>query len=107
MRKIFFFVRVLLPPTAIAVLAVMLRGGKDILTGIYFLFPLIYVLAGIFWTKNVFRALAVYVLSAAAFMVPINMLYNMGDCIDLLIVYTVLFAAAYAIKQIIRKKIKK
>ena len=102
MKKVIKFIVVLLPAITLMLLAFMLQGGKNILEGIYIIFPLIYVLQGILIKSKLKLTLGI-LLSDIAFLISVNLWYNMGDCIDLAIIYTAMGIAAYIIKRIIKR----
>lgn len=93
----------LLPPLAILTLTVALQGGKNILDGIYILFPLLFLIQAILST-NPKQLLLGMLLSTAAFLPPINLLYHMGSGIDLLTIYLLLATVGYLVKRAILKK---
>ena len=105
MKKIILsIVKFLLPAALICILLFSLRGGKNVLEGIYLIFPAIFVLQGIFCSDKPILFGAGLVLSETAFLVFVNMLYRMGSCIDLAIIYATLCVAACLIKRIILRK---
>ena len=96
----------LIPPIIMLISVILLQGGKNILDGIYIGFPIIYIAQALL-SKNVrWLSLGLF-LTSAAFIVPINLLYNMGNCIELLIAYIILALISYIAKRLIIKKRKK
>ena len=96
--------KVLLPPLLILFLVYMMRGGKDILEGIYIVFPITYIITGVIcfeFVKELFPAL---ILSSIAFVIPINVWYNMGTCIDLLLIYFALGCVSYFVKRLVKNR---
>ena len=79
-----------------------MQGGKNILDGIYIIFPVVYI--AIVLMNEKWDVLVSLVLTSIAFIIPINLLYNMGSCIDLLVIYNVIAGITYLIRVVIRKK---
>ena len=94
--------RIILPAIFIALLVCAMQGGKNILDGIYIIFPVIYI--AIVLMNEKLDVLVSLVLTSIAFIIPINLLYNMGSCIDLLVIYNVIAGITYLIKTVTRKK---
>lgn len=94
--------RIVLPAIFIALLVCAMQGGKNILDGIYIIFPVIYIAIVLMNEKR--DVLISLVLTSIAFIIPINLLYNMGSCIDLLVIYNVIAGITYLIRVVIRKK---
>ena len=90
-------------PSILMLLLIYLWGsGKDILTGIYIVFPIMYVLVGIICSKSKIEFVSSLILLSISFLIPINLMFNMGNCIDLVIVYTILSCISYFIKRKIK-----
>ena len=83
------------------------RDGKDILNGIYIVFPLMYVILGLRGSNLKNELLFSLILLSISFLIPINLCFNMGTCIDLIIIYNVISAISYLIKKKIRNKVSK
>ena len=94
--------RIVLPAIFIALLVCAMQGGKNILDGIYIIFPVVYI--AIVLMNEKWDVLVSLVLTSIAFIIPINLLYNMGSCIDLLVIYNVIAGITYLIRVVIRKK---
>ena len=94
--------RIVLPAIFIALLVCAMQGGKNILDGIYIIFPVVYIATVLMNEK--WDVLVSLVLTSIAFIIPINLLYNMGSCIDLLVIYNVIAGITYLIRVVIRKK---
>ncbi len=94
--------RIVLPAIFIALLVCAMQGGKNILDGIYIIFPVIYI--AIVLMNEKWDVLISLILTSIAFIIPINLLYNMGSCIDLLVIYNVVAGVTYLIRYVIRKK---
>ena len=100
MKKIF---KILFPSIIMFLLIYLMRGGKDILSGIYFIFPIIYTLIGLF-NNNIKELLISLVLTSLCFIIPINLFYKMGICVDCVIVYNLLSIISNVIKMKIKKE---
>ena len=98
-KTLIYIIKLILPTLLILSLMYLLRGGKNILEGLYILFPIIFVLQGVFCSDSLVLFFAGALLSEAVFLIFVNVLYEMGSCIDLAIIYAVICAAAYLIKQ--------
>ena len=107
MKKLISVVKIVLPALILLILAFALQGGKRILDGIYIIFPLIYVLQGVFLSRSKLQFVLGVLLSDVAFLIGVNLWYHMGSCIDLAVIYTVLGLIAYIIKNIVKKLILK
>ena len=79
------------------------RDGKDILNGIYIAFPIMYIALGIISSDLKKELLISLILLSISFLIPINLMFNMGTCIDLVIIYTLLSIISYLIKRKIKK----
>ncbi|MBQ9086093.1 MAG: hypothetical protein IJY47_02780 [Clostridia bacterium] len=98
---------ILIPPVILAILTVSLQGGKNILDGVYFLFPLLFFVQALL-SANITHLVLGALLSSVAFLFPINLLYHMGSCLELLTVYLFIAAAGYLIRHLfIRHRMKK
>ncbi len=86
---------------SIIVLAITLssRAEKNILIGLFLLFPIIFIIQGIMYSNFKKELLIGFTLSSITFIVPTNLLYNMGSCIDLLIVYNILGIGSFLVKK--------
>lgn len=80
------------------------RDGKDILNGLYIAFPLMYIILGIISSDIKKELLLSLVLLSITFLIPINLWFNMGTCIDLVIIYNILSIFSYLIKKKICKR---
>ena len=84
----------------------LMQGGKDILAGLFLLFPLMYIVMGIICTDLKKELLIVLILLSAAFLIPVNLLFHMGSCIDLALIYNALSIISYLIKRKIKSNRK-
>ena len=103
MQRIKTLLVLLFPPIVIGLLAFALQGGKDILSGIYFIFPIIFLLQALF-SKNIAMFLCGMLLSALSFLVTIGLFYHMGTCFDLAIFYLLIGGIAYFSRQLVQKR---
>lgn len=101
MKKI---LSIVLPSMIIIVITLWGRAEKNILVGLFLLFPIIFVIQGIMYSNFKKELIIGFVLSSIAFIVPTNLLYNMGNCIDLLIVYNMLGIGSFLVKNKIFSK---
>ena len=95
--------KIIIPSILMLLLIYLWRSGKDILTGIYIVFPIMYVLVGIICSKSKIELVSSLILLSISFLIPINLMFNMGNCIDLVIVYIILSCISYFIKRKIKK----
>ena len=103
-KALLYAIKLILPAALICLLLFLLRGGKNVLEGIYIIFPAIFILQGIFCSDRPLIFGAALLLSEASFLVFVNILYRMGSCIDLAIIYATLCAIAYFLKLLIVKR---
>lgn len=98
--------KIIIPSAMMLLLIYLLRGGKDILEGLFCWFPLMYIAMGVICTDFVKELLAGMVLTSLAFLIPINLCFNMGTCIGWVLIYIALSCASFFIKELIKKKMK-
>jgi hypothetical protein len=99
MKKI---LKIISPSILVFLLLYLGRHNKDlILTGIYILYPLIYLITSLINAKK--ELIISLVLLSITFLIPINVWFNMGACIDLVIIYNILACISYFIKRKIKK----
>ena len=67
--------KIIVPSVLMLVLVYLMRGGKDILDGIYIVFPIMYILIGIICSYPIKELLICLILTSVAFIIPINILY--------------------------------
>ncbi|HFL2515603.1 TPA: hypothetical protein ACG3IS_003254 [Clostridioides difficile] len=96
MKKI---LSIVLPSMIIIAITLWGRAEKNILVGLFLLFPIIFVIQGIMYSNFKKELIIGFILSSIAFIVPTNLLYNMGSCIDLLIVYNMLGIGSFLVKK--------
>lgn len=102
-KTLIYIIKLILPALLVLAFMYLLRGGKNILEGIYIIFPLIYVLQGVLCSGGIVRTAIGYSFTSAVFIVFVNMWYNMGSCVDLLIIYLALGFIAYLAKIVVLK----
>ena len=90
---------IIMPSIIIFVITLWGRGDKNIIVGIYLLYPIIFIVQGYMYSYLIKQLLIGLVLSSIAFIVPINLWFNMGSCIDLLIIYNILAIVSFLIKN--------
>ena len=103
MKKIF---KIVSPSILMFILVYLMRGGKDILEGLFFFFPIIYILLGIFYSSAKTEWVLSVILISLAFIIPINIYYNMGSCIEWVLIYIVLSVIGYFLKNLFLKNNK-
>ena len=74
------------------------RDGKDILNGLFVAFPIMYLLLGLI-SKDKKDLLICLISLSITFLIPINLCFNMGFCIDYVIIYCILSYISYLIKN--------
>ena len=97
-------IKILAPCLLMLILIYLLRDGKDILAGLFIYFPIIYIGIGVACADLKKELIWCLLLTSAAFMVPVNLMFNMGSCIDLLIIYLALGSGSYFIKRLVQKR---
>ena len=98
---------IIVPALLMLLLIYLLRGGKDILEGLFFYFPLIYVALGLLCADFVKELVISMGVTTLAFLLPVNLCFNMGTCIDCALVYVALGCAAYFVKRRVLKRVRK
>ncbi|MDE6035282.1 MAG: hypothetical protein K2G36_05170 [Ruminococcus sp.] len=98
--------KIIFPAVLMVTLIFLLQGGKSILSGLYFYFPVIYFLNGL--TTHSTKELTIsLLLLSVAFLIPVYLWFNMGTCIDMAIVYAVLSCMGFLTGKKLRSKMKK
>ena len=100
MKKI---IKIISPSVLMLLLIILWRDGKDILNGLYVAFPIMYIILGIVCSDLKKELLISLILLSIAFLIPINLWFHMGSCIDLVIIYNTLSVISYLIKSKIKK----
>ena len=103
MKKI---LSIILPSVIILAIAWIGVANKYILVGLYLLFPIIFIIQGIMYSSLSKELIIGLILSSLGFIVPINLLYNMGSCIEFLVIYNILGIISNIIKNKIIHKNK-
>ena len=96
--------KIIIPSMLMLLLIYIWRDGKDILNGLYIAFPLMYIILGIICSNIKKEILLSLVLLSITFLIPINLWFYMGTCIDLVIIYNILSIFSYLIKKKICKR---
>ena len=96
MKKV---LKVIVPSILMLLLRYLWRDSNDILNGIYIVFPLMYVILGLICSNFKKELLFSLILLSISFLIPINLCFNMGTCIELIIIYNVISASSYLIKK--------
>lgn len=108
MKKIFKkILTIILPTVLMPVLIYFMRDGKDILDGLYFVFPIMYIVIGAISSSFVWELLPSAIFTSIAFLIPINLWFHMGSCIESALIYTLFACVSYMVKKLIEKKLKK
>ena len=100
MKKI---IKIISPSLLMLLLIILWRDGKDILNGLYVAFPIMYIILGIVCSDLKKELLISLILLSITFLIPINLWFHMGSCIDLVIIYNALSVISYLIKSKIKK----
>jgi len=100
MKKI---IKIISPSVLMLLLIILWRDGKDILNGLYVAFPIMYIIVGIVCSDLKKELLISLILLSITFLIPINLWFHMGSCIDLVIIYNALSVISYLIKSKIKK----
>lgn len=93
--------KITIPAILICSLCYLLRGGKNILEGIYILFPIIYILIGILYIKKEY--IITLTLTTIVFIICINIWFNMGTCLDLALIYILISYTSKFIRNKLRR----
>ncbi|MBQ3020697.1 MAG: hypothetical protein IJD92_00555 [Bacilli bacterium] len=101
MKRVF---KIIIPSILMILLIYLWKDSKDILNGIYIVFPLIYMILGLICFDFKFELLISLILLSISFLIPINLMFNMGNCIDLMIIYNILSIITFLIKIKIKHK---
>ena len=103
MKKI---ISLILPSAIILLLFILLQKSNYILSAIYVFFPLVFIIAPLN-QKSIKSAALCLALTSLAFVVPFNLWFSMGNGIDLLLIYVVLFDVSFIVKNKAFRKTKK
>lgn len=103
MKKV---LKIIVPSILMLMLIYLWRDFKDILIGIYIIFPLMYLILGLICSNLKDELLISLGLLSISFLIPINLWFHMGSCIDLVIIYNLISGISYFIKKKIKSKVK-
>ena len=95
--------KIVIPSILMLLLIFLWKDGNDILNGLYVIFPLMYISLGIVCSNFKKELLVSLILLSLTFLIPINLWFHMGTCIDLVIIYNTLSVISYLIKRRIKK----
>ena len=97
-------IKVLIMPLVVFLLFLYLKNFGDILTGNYILFPLCFVVQGVFLSKKITHVVVAYIFASAIFLILTNRWYNVADSFGCVSNYWILGFIAYSIKTVIIKR---
>lgn len=97
-------VKIIIPSILMLLLIYIWRDGKDILNGIYIVFPIMFIISGLICSDFKTELIISFLLLSISFLIPINLLFNMGTCVDLVIIYNLLGCISYFIKSKIKNR---
>lgn len=100
MKKI---IKTIIPSLLMLLLIYLWRDGKDILNGLFIAFPLMYIVLGLICSDFKKELLISLILLSISFLLPINLMFNMGTCIGWVVIYNGLSVISYLIKRKIKK----
>ena len=92
-------IKIIAPSILMLLLIYIWKDDKDILNGLYIAFPIMYIILGIICSNRKKELLLTLILLSITFLIPINLWFNMGTCIDLVIIYNILSIFSYLIKK--------
>lgn len=90
---------IILPSIIIFIITLLSRANKNILIGLFLVFPIIFIVQGLIYSDFKKELLIGFILSSIVFIIPVNLFYNMGSCIGLLIIYNILGIVSYYVKN--------
>ena len=96
-------IKIIAPSILMLLLIYVWRNGKDILNGLYIVFPIMYLLQGIICYNLKKELLISLILLSITFLIPINLWFRMGSCIGLVFFYNILSGISYLISCLIKK----
>ena len=94
-------IKVLIMPLVVFLLVLYLKNFGDILTGVYILFPLCFIVQGVFLSKNIPHIVIAYIFASAIYLILTNMWYNVADSFGCVVVYWILGFIVYLIKSFV------
>lgn len=106
-KILFKTLKIIIPPILVLSLIFVLRGGVDIIAGLFIFFPIIYISMGILSSDWKSELVPFAILTSCAFLIPVNVCFNMGTCIGYALAYIALSVIAYIIKRNIKSRRKK
>lgn len=101
-------IKIIVPSIIMFLLIYLWRDGKDILNGLYIVFPIMYILLGLIYSDLIKELVVTLIVMSICFLILINLWFHMGTCFDLVIIYNILSYISYLIrKKVIYKKVIK
>ena len=97
-------IKQILPHVIVFTLIIAWRDGKNILTGIFIVFPIMYILLGTRCNDFKRELLPSFIALTMTFLIPINLLYHMGSCLDLALIYNILGIISFFISKAIKNR---
>ena len=73
--------------------------SKNIIVGIYLIFPIVFIIQGVIYSSLKSDVLIGFILSSLAIIIPTSILYNMGSLIGPVIIYIILGLTSYYVKR--------
>ena len=96
--------KIVFPGILMVCLICWMRGGKDILTGLYIVFPIMYIAMGAVCADFAKELLPCMLLTSAAFLIPVNLWFRMGSCIEMALFYIALGCISHWRKTRIQRR---
>lgn len=93
------FLSIILPSIIILAITFLSRADKNILLGLFLLFPITFIIQGLIYSDFKKDLIIGFILSSMAFIIPVNIWYNIGDCIKPLVIYNILGVVSYFLKK--------
>ena len=97
-------IKLLSMPLVVFLLFLYIKNFGNILTGVYILFPLCFVVQGVILSNKIPHLVLAYILASAIFLILTNIWYNVADSFGCVVNYWILGFVAYIIKKIILKQ---
>ena len=104
MKRFLQMGKIIAPSLLILTLIYVLSGGVDILAGLFIFFPILHIIMGVICKALKAELIPTVLLANLAFLLPVNLFFNMTSCIGYAVAYDLLSLAAFWIKRMIRKK---
>lgn len=95
------------PSALIVFITYALRGGNDIIGALLVFFPLIYIIMGLLCSTFFSELIPCIVLMSCALLIPINISFNMGTCIEWALIYCAIALICFFLKKKIQNRKRK